>query len=69
MEEYWHRSRYLKRLLSDNNSMMKTSTRDNDVFILDIKRIVGNWKNRIEIAKDSSSIINERLDQVIILVF
>lgn len=48
---------------------MKTSTRDNDVFILDIKRIVGNWKNRIEIAKDSSSIINERLDQVIILVF
>lgn len=50
MEEYWHRSRYLKRLLSDNNSVMKTSTRDNDVFILDIKRIAGNWKNRIEIA-------------------
>lgn len=49
MEEYWHRSRYLKRLLSDN-SAMKTSTRDNDVFILDIKRIAGNWKNRIEIA-------------------
>lgn len=63
IKEYWHKSRYLKRLLSDN-SVMKGSTRDDDVFILEIKeRFAGNWKN-IGIDRDILELkcTNKRLD-------